>query len=97
MLALTDNAVEAVKRIVASDEAAPGTAGLRMVAEPAGAETRFELRVVPLPAEDDQVIDAAGARVFLEPEAASLLDDKILDVEVEEDRIGFMIAGRIEE
>ena len=97
LLALTDNAVEAVKRIVASDEATPGTAGLRMVAEPAGAETRFELSVVPLPAEDDEVIDAAGARVFLEPEAASLLDDKILDVRVEEDRVGFMIADRIEQ
>jgi len=96
LLALTDNAVEAVKRIVASDEATPGTAGLRMVAEPAGAETTFELSVVPSPAEEDEVIDAAGARVFLEPEAATLLDDKILDVRVEDDRIGFMIADRIE-
>ena len=94
LLALTDNAVEAVKQIVSADEGTPETAGLRMVAEPAGAETRFELSVVPLPAEDDAVIDEDGARVFLEPEAASFLDDKVLDVTVDENRIGFVIADQ---
>lgn len=94
MLALTDNAVEAVKQIVTANDATSESAGLRMVAEPAGGETRFELSVAAVPAEDDAVIDAEGARVFLEPEAASLLDDKVLDVRVEENRIGFVIADQ---
>ena len=96
MLALTDSAVQAVKHIVSSSEEASETGGLRLVAEQVGTQTNFQLSVVPLPAEDDEVIDAAGARVFLEPEAASLLDDKILGVRVEDDRVGFTIADRIE-
>jgi iron-sulfur cluster assembly protein len=94
LLALTESAVEAVKQIVSSNDEAPESAGLRMVAEPAAGETRFELSVAALPAEDDAVIDEQGARVFLEREAASLLDDKVLDVRVEENRFGFVIADQ---
>lgn len=68
-----------------------------MVAEQAGTQTNLELSVVPLPAEDDEVIEEQGARVFLELEAASLLDDKVLDASVEQNQIAFAIADRIEE
>ena len=94
-LALTDNAVEAVENIVSSS--ANETSGLRMVAERAGTEANFQLSVVPLPAEDDEVIEERGARVFLEPEAASLLDDKVLDASVEQNQVAFTIADQIEE
>jgi Fe-S cluster assembly iron-binding protein IscA len=59
LLALTDNAVEAVKSIVSSahDEAS----GLRMVAERARTQANFQLSVVPMPAEDDEVIEDRGA------------------------------------
>jgi iron-sulfur cluster assembly protein len=95
LLALTDSAVEAVKDIVSSSEV-PETGGLRMVAERAGTRANFQLSVVPLPAEDDEVVDEQGARVFLEPEAATLLDDKVLDADVEQDRVAFTIADQIE-
>lgn len=94
-LALTDNAVEAVKSIISSSD--NETSGLRMVAERAGARANLQLSVVPLPAEDDEVIEERGARVFLEPEAASLLDDKVLDASVEQDQVAFTIADQIEE
>ena len=97
MLALTDNAVEAVKSIVSSSDEASETGGLRMVAERAGAQANFELSVVPLPAEDDEVIEEQGVRVFLEQEAASLLDDKVLDANVEQDQVAFTIADKGEE
>ena len=97
MLALTDSAVEAVKNIVSSSEEATETAGLRMVAEQAGTQTNLQLSVVTLPAEDDEVIEEQGARVFLEPEAASLLDDKVLDASVEQNQVAFSIADQIEE
>jgi iron-sulfur cluster assembly protein len=96
LLALTDSAVEAVKGIVSSSEV-PETGGLRMVAERAGPRANFQLSVVPLPAEEDEVIDKRGARVFLEPEAASLLGDKVLDASVEQNQVAFMIADQIEE
>jgi hypothetical protein len=64
LLALTDSAVQAVKDIVSSSEQVPETGGLRMVAERAGLEANFQLSVVSLPAEDDEVIEEQGARVF---------------------------------
>jgi iron-sulfur cluster assembly protein len=97
LLALTDSAVQAVKDIVSSSEQVPETGGLRMVAERAETQANFQLSFVPLPAEDDEVIEEQGARVFLEPEAASLLDDKVLDASVEHNRVAFTIADQVEE
>jgi Fe-S cluster assembly iron-binding protein IscA len=54
----------------------------------------FQLSVVPVPAEDDEVIEEQGARVFLEPDAASLLDDKVLDARLEQDKVAFTIADQ---
>jgi iron-sulfur cluster assembly protein len=79
LLALTDRAVQAVKEIVSSSEETPETGGLRMAAERAGAQANLQLSIVALPAEDDEVIEEHGARPFLDPDAALLLDDKVLD------------------
>ncbi|HET7044453.1 MAG TPA: hypothetical protein VFI37_06350 [Gaiellaceae bacterium] len=92
LLALTDNAVEAVKNIVSSAGDVPDTGGLRVFAEREGTEANFKLSVAALPAEDDQVVEEQGARVFLEPEAATLLDDKVLDASVDERQVAFTIA-----
>jgi Fe-S cluster assembly iron-binding protein IscA len=97
LLTLTDSAVEAVKHIVSSSEELTETGGLRLVAEQTGMQANLELSVVPLPAEDDEVIEEQGARVFLEPEAAALLDDKVLDASVEQNQVAFTIADQIEE
>ena len=97
LLTLTDSAVEAVKHLVSSSDEFSETGGLRMVAEQTGMQTNIELSVVPLPAEDDEVIEEQGVRVFLEPEAAALLDDKVLDASVEQNQVAFTIADQIEE
>jgi Fe-S cluster assembly iron-binding protein IscA len=86
-----------VKSIVSSSDEASETSGLRMVAEREGTQANFHLSVVALPAEDDEVIDEHGARVFLEPEAASLLDEKVLDASVEQDQVAFTIEDQVEE
>ena len=65
-----------------------------MVAEQEGTQVNFQLSVVPVPAEDDEVIEEAGARVFLEPDAASLLDDKVLDAKLEQNKVAFTIADQ---
>jgi iron-sulfur cluster assembly protein len=67
-----------------------------MVAEQTEMQTNLQVSIVPLPAEDDEVIEEAGARVFLDPGAASLLDDKVLDAEVAEGQVAFTIADQIE-
>jgi len=96
LLALTDSAVEAVKNMVSSSDEGSETSGLRMTAERAGTQASFQLDFVLLPAEDDEVIEEDGARVFLEPEAASLLDDKVLDASVEQYQVAFTIADQTE-
>ena len=97
LLALTDSAVEAVKNmVVSSSDEGSETSGLRMTAERAGTQASFQLDFVLLPAEDDEVIEEDGARVFLEPEAASLLDDKVLDASVEQYQVAFTIADQTE-
>jgi iron-sulfur cluster assembly protein len=94
LLALTDSAVQAVTEIVSSSDEHSETGGLRMVAEQEGTQVNFQLAVVPVPAEDDEVVEEQGARVFLEPEAASLLDDKVLDAKLEQNRVAFTIADQ---
>jgi len=95
VLALTDSAVQAVTHIVSSSDQDSETGGLRMVAEREGAQMNFQLSIAEMPAEDDEVVEEQGARVFLEPEAASLLDDKVLDANIEQDRVAFTIADQI--
>jgi iron-sulfur cluster assembly protein len=95
VLALTDSAVQAVTHIVSSSEQDSETGGLRMVAEREGTQMNFQLSVAEMPAEDDEVVEEQGARVFLEPEAASLLDDKVLDARIDQDRVAFTIGDQI--
>jgi iron-sulfur cluster assembly protein len=94
LLALTDSAVQAVTEFVSSSEEPSETGGVRMVAERAGTQVNFQLSVVPVPAEDDEVIEEQGARIFLEPDAASLLDDKVLDAKLEQNKVAFTIADQ---
>jgi iron-sulfur cluster assembly protein len=52
--------------------------------------------VAAMPGEDDEVVESDGARVFLEPNAATLLDDKLLDASVEQNDVSFMIVDQPE-
>lgn len=85
MLVVTEAAAEAVKSITSTPDA-PAGAGLRIASNAPEPATPGALQVQPaaLPGEDDQVIEAAGARVFLEPQAAIYLDDKVLDAQVDD-------------
>jgi iron-sulfur cluster assembly protein len=48
--------------------------------------------MVESPNVDDRVIEEAGVRVFVEPEAALILEDKILDATVVGDRVQFSLS-----
>jgi Fe-S cluster assembly iron-binding protein IscA len=91
MLTLTESAKEMVRDMVSADEVPEGS-GLRISAahgEDGGPALSLELASEP--AEGDQVLDEDGTRVFLEPEAASLLDDKILDAQRHDDHFHFRL------
>ena len=76
MLSLTSNAASMIRTLVDKSEV-PDAGGMRIASEQgAGALT---LSLAARPADDDQVIEAGGARLFLDAKAAALLEDKTLD------------------
>lgn len=80
MLTLTDTATTVVKSIV-EKAAQADAAGLRIHGDSADA-TNFNVAVVTAAEPGDAIVEADGARVFLEPNASRALDDKVLDAEV---------------
>ena len=80
MLAVTDNAAAVIRDLADRQEVPEGT-GLRIASDPTAGGLTLSLASQPL--DGDQVLDAAGARLFLDPQAALLLDDKALDAAVD--------------
>jgi len=93
MLVLTEAAAEVVKSVIDTPQAPDGT-GLRITqsgSEPTA--SALELAAAAEPGVNDQVVEAAGARVFLDPQAAAYLDDKVLDAQVDaEGQVRFMLG-----
>ena len=84
MLVLTEAAAEVVKSVTSTPQA-PEAAGLRISSSVPVPESASSLQVeaVSGPGENDQVLEAAGARVFVAPQAAIFLEDKILDAQID--------------
>jgi iron-sulfur cluster assembly protein len=90
MLAVTENAIDAIKQL------APDEGGLRVLTSelPGAAGPALQAEVSQEPAPQDQVLEADGAQVFLEPSAATLLDDKVLDATLEGTSVRFAVADQ---
>ncbi len=93
MLAITEDAATAIDSIVASS-GLPQGAGLRITQElnpQSGQEGRTDLRlsVVESAEEGDKVLE--DVQIFLEPEAADFLDNKLLDADVNGDEVRFSL------
>ena len=78
MLAITENAAEAIKTL-STDAELPEEGGLRITAP--DPEQGLELALAPTGDAQDTVLRGEGITVFLEPAAAQMLDDKVLDVQ----------------
>lgn len=89
MLTLTETAQTVITGIVGQSDAAD-TGGLRI----SGADgDQLNVGVAPAPAEGDRVLDASGARVFLDATATTALADKVLDAAPDDaGRVTFTIA-----
>ncbi|MBK0868047.1 MAG: HesB/YadR/YfhF-family protein [Saccharopolyspora sp.] len=81
MLTISESAAEVIKVVLAGGESGESS-GLRIapVANASG-EGELQAAIASEPQADDEVVEESGARVFLEPQAASLLGDKVLDAE----------------
>lgn len=80
MLTLTDSAAIAIRDLTNQQEVPEG-AGLRIATDPSVGTLTLTLAMAP--ADGDRVVDTSGARIFLESDAAQLLDDKVLDAAVD--------------
>jgi iron-sulfur cluster assembly protein len=90
MLMLTRDAAEAVKGLAE----APGAEGLRISTVPPATDARgprLQVALAPGPDPQDAVVEAEGARIFLAPDAAPELDDKVLDADIEAGEVRFAV------
>jgi iron-sulfur cluster assembly protein len=80
MLAVTTSAAAAIRQLVAD---LPDGAGLRVALEKPenGTEPAFTVYVAEEPSDGDEILDADGASVFLEPAASGYFEDKVLDAD----------------
>lgn len=85
MLEMTQTAIDFIKHI------APGDSGLRVYTAGAPDTQALQLEIAEAPRADDQVVEAGGAQVFLEPRAADTLDDKVLDAVQDERGVHFAV------
>jgi iron-sulfur cluster assembly protein len=89
MLTLSPSAVEAVGSLLQRTEA-PDDAGMRIGAV---GDSQFTIEIVPEPAPDDQVIEQGEARVFVDSDAAPILDNAQLDARREGDQVAFGLTS----
>lgn len=94
MLTLTESAVEALDSIV---ESAPvsDAAGVRISRQmSADGQPALGLALVEEPEPTDQIVETEGEHVpvFVEQAAAPALDDKILDAQLQDGQLGFVVT-----
>jgi Fe-S cluster assembly iron-binding protein IscA len=93
MLAMTQNAANAVERMVSQPEV-PAGAVVRIVADDhrangAGAAREVHLELVGKPRPRDLLVEEM--RISVEPHSLAFLDDKVLDATVAEEGIEFTL------
>ncbi|MGD9734827.1 MAG: HesB/YadR/YfhF-family protein [Solirubrobacterales bacterium] len=95
MLAITNEAATAIDGIVSGREL-PEEAGLRLSMHAAGADgegqREIRLELVEAPRSGDEVLEEAP--VFLDQEAAAVLDDKLLDADISGAQVQFAVRER---
>ena len=93
MLTITADAATAIKEIVDTSPVEGG--GLRIFAQPQDdTQASLEIALAEEPGPGDEVMDAEGASVYVERNAAAYLEDKQLDASVEGDQVRFSVTER---
>lgn len=91
MLALTETAKAAISGITAQS-GLPESAGVR-ISLTTDAE-QVEMALSPQPESGDDIIDEAGARVFVDEAASPRLAEHMLDAEEGPDGVGFALRHK---
>lgn len=91
MLSLTPIASEAIRQLTAQTED-PRRSGVRIsVGQDTSDGTALQLALVEEPEPADKTLDDDGATVYLQPDAAGFLEDKVLDAQVDDGRVMFLV------
>ncbi|MCL2418323.1 MAG: HesB/YadR/YfhF-family protein [Conexibacteraceae bacterium] len=96
MLALTQDATEVIEGLLAGP-GVPEGAGVRIASaypNEADAPGTLQVRLAVEPGDHDEVIEEAGARVFVEDAVTQYLDDKLLDVNLDGEQVRFALLGQ---
>ncbi|HEY2692811.1 MAG TPA: Fe-S cluster assembly protein HesB [Streptosporangiaceae bacterium] len=92
MLTLTDRAAATIRSLTAQP-GIPEDTGLRMSLQDSDPGTLTLSLEGPQP--DDAVVEDSGARVFIQRDAASIVDDRQLDAQLDEEgRASFMLGSQ---
>ena len=90
MLTITQGAEEALAMLRDSVQDLPEGGGVRITQEADdNGDTGFALQLVEAPEDDDVVLDGHALQVFVEPQAAAMLEDSALDGEAHGDHVHF--------
>lgn len=96
MLTLTPTAAQVVRDLLASapiDE----DGGIRITLAEATADTAsLQISLVDGPELADEAVEDEGVHVYLEPELAEFLDDKVLDAELDHGHLAFAIRDQFD-
>ncbi|MCP3782859.1 adhesin [Micromonospora sp. A3M-1-15] len=84
MLTMTENAILVIRDLANQQDVAEA-GGLRIAADTDAGSLSIEL--VEQPIQGDQVVDNQGARIFLDSDAAELLNDTAVDATVDDEGI----------
>jgi Fe-S cluster assembly iron-binding protein IscA len=79
MLQINDESVEALRQI----------GDLRIRGVESDGEVELEIEEAAEPVVDDQVVERDGVKVYLDPVAASALDDRVLGIHGHDDHFHF--------
>ncbi len=93
-IALTESAIDQVKRFMVQENVAIDTAGLRVSATPGGCSGfRYWLNIEEHPLPDDSVVEQDGIRIFLDASSATYLDGAEVDFISTVDAAGFKVKN----
>jgi iron-sulfur cluster assembly protein len=95
VLTLTDQAVDAIRNLT-TRPGLPEQTGLRIAPQDTDTDDGgLALSLCDGPQAGDQVIEQADVQVFVQPDAAAVLDDKALDAQVNEDgEVSFQLQSQ---
>lgn len=95
MLSITPTAADTIRDIAL---ATPDVTGIRLSASAdlslngSGPSHLLTVEPASVPEEADEIVEAEGAQVFIEPSLRPYLDDKVLDVDVDDEQATFRLA-----